>query len=152
MKEIGGVDVNPHGFRMMIKYMKASAQTLTPAGDPGGGLLAPDVGFASFGTQTHSWSASFAGDRATKTALEAQARWGLRTSRIDPNHPEGPNKLRVGALVDSVLLRENPSEWFRKHIVGPGGVLERMGLDRAYGPNAASPARSPTRLRRCSPT
>jgi hypothetical protein len=135
-REIGGVDINPQGFRQLIKYMKSSAQTINTQAILEAALLAPDVGFSTFGHQSEMLIWSFAGSRATKMALEAQARWGLRTAAIDPRHPEGPNRLRPGALVDSELLRENPNEWWRNHILGPNGVLRRMGID----PLRASPA------------
>jgi hypothetical protein len=135
-REIGGVDINPQGFRQLIKYMKATAQTLNTSAILEAAILAPDVGFSTFGNQAQMLVRAFSGERATKMALEAQARWGLRTAVIDPNHPEGPNRLRPGALVDSVLMRENPSEWVRRHILGPNGVLQRMGIN----PATASPA------------
>jgi hypothetical protein len=136
-REIGGVDINPQGFRQLIKYMKASAQTLSTSAILEAALLAPDVGFSTFGNQANMLIRSFSGARATKMAQEAQARWGLRTAEIDPNHPEGPNRLRAGALVDSVLMRENPTEWVRKHVLGPQGVLRRMGIDPATAAPAA---------------
>ena len=78
-----------------------------------------------------------ASGRATKEALEAQARWGLRTAQDRPRHPSGPNVLRAGPLIDAELQREDPMEWWRKHILGPGGVLRRMGLDPIRSSSAA---------------
>jgi hypothetical protein len=51
-REIGGVDINPQGFRQLIKYMKATAQTLNVDAILEAALLAPDVGFSTFGNQT----------------------------------------------------------------------------------------------------
>jgi hypothetical protein len=135
-REIVGADINPGGFLQLVKYMKSLAQTLSVPAILEAAVASPDVGHSTFGNQAAMLVRGLASSRATAMALEAQARWGLRTAEIDPRHPAGPHRLRPGALVDSVMMRDNPMEWWRKHILGRGGVLERMGLD----PVRSSPA------------
>lgn len=126
---IGGSDVNPDQAFQLVKYMKSMGQTINQEALLEAFIAMPDLRGSTYGNQLNMLTRQLAGGRSTKEALEAQKQAGLRSGAIERDHPAGPNIFRGGPLVDSELMRSNPSAWFRTHIMGPEGFIRRQGLD-----------------------
>jgi hypothetical protein len=120
---IGGADVTPDQVFQVMKYLKTSGQTLSQDALLTAFIGMPDIRGSTFGNQLNMLVRQLTGG-ATQAAQGAMARAGL--GEITERTQSGPHGFIPR---DEVLLRENPFEWFNQHILGPQGVLRKMGLD-----------------------
>ena len=120
---IGGRDITPDQVFQFMKYAKATGQSLSPDALLEAFIAMPDIRGSSFGNQLNMLVRQMTG-RATQAAQSAMEAAGL--GRITERTQSGGHGF---APVDEELLRSDPSEWFKKHIVGATGVLRRMGID-----------------------
>lgn len=135
---VGGRDVSADQVFQVMKYLKASGQSLDLSA-----LLTTFVGMAdlrgnTFGTQLNMLITQLTGT-ATQAAQRAMVEYGLGTI----THPEGSGPHSFQG-VDEAMMRANPYAWFGRHVMGPQGMLRRAGLD----PNTASMAEIATLVRR----
>ena len=138
---IGGADVTPDQAFQLVKYMKSIGQTIDVDEMLRMFIAMPDLGASTFGNQSQMFVRQLTG-RATKEAMAAQERAGLIRGRIQENTAGGPRKFVHESTVDEELLNMRPMEWVAKHIIGPGGFLQRSGID----PMSSAPG-TPARIR-----
>lgn len=136
-----GAQVDWNAAFQALKYSKTSGQTLTPEAFFFLMSQAADVGASTAGTQLNMATKTFAGE-TTKKAIAAQEAGGLRgPGKFVPmgktQKGEISYTLEGGDLVDEEMFRENTFRWIEKHIIGPGGFLEKQGID----PKTASPSK-----------
>jgi hypothetical protein len=134
---VGGRDVTPDQVFQVMKYLKASGQSLDLSSLLTTFIAMPDIRGSTFGNQLNMLVRGLTGG-STQAAQRALAAGGL--GRITASEASGPHSFQV---VDEVMLRENPFAWFARHIMGPQGYLARAGLD----PNTATMAQITTALR-----
>jgi hypothetical protein len=134
---VGGRDVTPDQVFQVMKYLKASGQSLDLSSLLTTFIAMPDIRGSTFGNQLNMLVRGLTGG-STQAAQRALAAGGL--GRITASEASGPHSF---AVVDEVMLRENPFAWFARHIMGPQGYLARSGLD----PNTATMAQITTALR-----
>jgi hypothetical protein len=134
---IGGRDVSADQVFQVMKYLKASGQSLDLGALLTTFIAMPDIRGSTFGNQLNMMIRQLTGT-STQAAQQAAARLGLGT--ITERTASGPHGFQV---VDEVMLRSNPFAWFARHIMGPQGVLVRSGLD----PKTATQAQIATALR-----
>jgi hypothetical protein len=139
---IGGADVTPDQAFQVAKYLKTMGQTISMDELLRMFIAMPDLGASTFGNQMFMFVRNLTG-RATKEAMAHQARWGLITGGIQESTAGGPRKFVHQSTVDEELLRSAPTEWIARHIIGPTGVLRRMGFD----PMTANPGQMAAALR-----
>jgi hypothetical protein len=120
---IGGVDVTPDQVFQVMKYLKTSGQTMSQEALLTAFIGMPDIRGSTFGNQLNMLVRQLTGG-ATQAAQQAMAAAGLGS--IPERTASGPHMFNP---VDEVMLRDNPFEWFNKHIVGPQGYLRRIGID-----------------------
>jgi methyl-accepting chemotaxis protein len=120
---VGGRDVTPDQVFQVMKYLKTTGQTLDMDSLLTTFIAMPDIRASTFGNQLNMLIRGLTGG-ATQAAQQAAERAGL--GRITERTGSGPHGFQVS---DEVMLRENPFAWFGRHIMGPGGVLARAGLN-----------------------
>lgn len=129
-----GAQINFKDAFQVLKYAKTSAQTMSPEQFFFMLLQAADVGASTAGVQANMTQKTLAGE-TTKKALQAQEDAGLRgPSSMVESGRVGKKKtytITEGKVVDEELFRENTQQWFQKYIIGPGGFLEKKGLNVA---------------------
>ncbi len=129
-----GAQINWNDAFQLLKQAKTSGQSLTPEGFFMQLLAAADVGAPTQGTQLNMATKTFAGE-TTKKAIQAQEAAGLREEgKLVKSGAVGKKTTftyEAGKLKDEELFRENPSDWIRKYILGPGGFLEKQGLSNS---------------------
>ena len=135
---IGGRDITPDQVFQFMKYAKATGQSMSPEALLEAFIAMPDIRGSTFGNQLNMLVRQMTG-RATQASQSAMEQWGL--GRITERTQSGGHGF---APVDEELLRSDTSEWFKRHITGPTGVLRRMGID----PLRASSAQISTGLSR----
>jgi hypothetical protein len=127
-----GAQLNFNDAAQVLKYARTSAQSLTPREFFLQLIAAADIGASTQGVQLNQTMKNYAGE-TTKKALQAQEEGGLRSEGKMVKSGQVGNKTtytyEAGKIKDEELLRENPSEWIAKNILGPGGYLEKKGLD-----------------------
>lgn len=129
-----GAQINFKDAFQVLKYAKTSAQTMSPEQFFFMLLQAADVGASTAGVQANMTQKTLAGE-TTKKALAAQEDAGLRGPSSAVESGRVGNKITYtiteGKVVDEELFRENTQQWFQKYIIGPGGFLEKKGLNVA---------------------
>lgn len=134
-----GQEINFRDAGQLLKYARTSAQSMTDREFFLQLIASADIGSSSQGVQLNQFMKNFAGE-TTKKAIKAQEDAGLREEgRMVKSGQIGKRTsytYEAGAVKDEDLLRENPTQWIAKYIMGKGGFLERKGLD----PFKSSPA------------
>jgi hypothetical protein len=120
---IGGRDVSASQVFQLMKYLKASGQSLDVSSLLTAFIAMPDIRGSTFGNQLNMMIRTITGG-GTQASLQAMARIGLGT--ITDRTASGPHGFQ---LVDEELLRANPFTWFERHVTGPQGFLGRAGID-----------------------
>jgi hypothetical protein len=134
---VGGRDVTPDQVFQVMKYLKASGQSLDMDSLLTTFIAMPDIRGSTFGNQLNMLIRTITGG-GTQASLQALERAGL--GRITDRTASGPHGFQ---LIDEEMLRENPFAWFAKNVMGPQGFLRRAGLD----PGTASMAQVQTAMR-----
>jgi hypothetical protein len=134
---VGGRDVTPDQVFQVMKYLKASGQSLDMDSLLTTFIAMPDIRGSTFGNQLNMLIRTITGG-GTQASLQALERAGL--GRITDRTASGPHGFQ---LTDEEMLRENPFAWFAKNVMGPQGFLRRAGLD----PRTASMAQVQTAMR-----
>jgi hypothetical protein len=134
---VGGRDVTPDQVFQVMKYLKASGQSLDLDSLLTTFVAMPDIRGSTFGNQLNMLIRTITGG-GTQASLQALERAGL--GRITDRTASGPHGFQ---LVDEEMLRENPFAWFAKNVMGPQGFLRRAGLD----PRTAGMAQVQTAMR-----
>jgi hypothetical protein len=134
---VGGRDITPDQVFQVMKYLKASGQSLDMDSLLTTFVAMPDIRGSTFGNQLNMLIRTITGG-GTQASLQALERAGL--GRITDRTASGPHGFQ---LVDEEMLRENPFAWFAKNVMGPQGFLRRAGLD----PRTAGMAQVQTAMR-----
>ena len=134
---VGGRDVTPDQVFQVMKYLKASGQSLDMDSLLTTFVAMPDIRGSTFGNQMNMLIRTITGG-GTQASLQALERAGL--GRITDRTESGPHGFQ---LIDEEMLRENPFAWFAKNVMGPQGFLRRAGLD----PRTASMAQVQATMR-----
>lgn len=128
-----GAQINFNDAAQLLKYARTSAQSLTPREFFLQLISAADIGASTQGVQLNMANKNFASDGATKKAIKAQEEAGLREPGEMVKSGQTGKKTTYtyspGNVKDDVLFRENPNDWIKKYITGPGGFLAKQGLD-----------------------
>lgn len=135
-----GAQINFRDFFQTLKYGKTTSQALSPQAVFLQMVMAADVGASTAGVQANMLSKSLSAGETTKKALTAQFEAGFREAfkEVETGSVGGKKvkQLVGGALKDEEMFLSNPLDWIQKYVTGPGGYLEKQGLDV----NTASPA------------
>lgn len=139
-KRSEGAQVNWRDAFQFLKYSKTSGQSLSPEQFFMSLLAAADVGSSTAGVQTNMGIKTFAAE-TTKKAIALQEKMGLREQgemvKSGTNNGRTSYTYAAGKATESELLREDPNQWLYKYISGPGGYLEKVGIDARTASAAA---------------
>jgi hypothetical protein len=138
---VGGGDVSPNQVFQFMKYAKSAGQSLNMSELLTAFIAMPDVRGSTFGVGLQQMIKTLSG-QTTQAAQRAMVELGL--GRITATEGSGPHSFEG---VNETLLRESPTLWFARHVMGPEGFLRKAGLN----PDTASMAEIATVVRRIAP-